>query len=47
MQDKKYVFLKEAASVRQCERLSILRLILTQPTLLYLLFEYFNEYIVD
>ena len=38
IQDKKYVFLKEeAAAVRQCEILRVLRLIFSQPTLLYLL----------
>ena len=38
IQSKKYDFLKEdAAVVRQCERLSILRSIFSQPALLYLL----------
>ena len=36
--DKKYDFLEEeAAAARQCERLQILRLIFSQPALLYLL----------
>ena len=36
--DKKYDFLKEeAAAVKQCERLYVLRSIFSQPVLLYLL----------
>ena len=38
IQSKKYNFLKEeAAAVRQCERLCILKLIFSQPALLFLL----------